>query len=50
MEYENAGVVHRRGRIVVDGYRSVLVYVDDASGDAPATFDHVVDSLVLRPN
>jgi hypothetical protein len=50
MEYKNAGVVHRRGRIVVDGYRSVLVYVDDAIGDAPATFAHVVDSLVLRPN
>ena len=50
MEYKNSGVVHRRGRIVVDGYRSVLVYVDDAIGDAPATFAHVVDSLVLRPN
>jgi hypothetical protein len=50
MEYENDGIVHRRGRIVVDGYRSVLVYVDDATGDAPATFAHVVNSLVLRHN
>jgi hypothetical protein len=50
MEYESSGVVYRRGRIVVDGYRSVLVYVDDAIGDAPATFAHVVDSMVLEHN
>jgi hypothetical protein len=45
LTYANNGTVHRRARVVVEPNLTVLVYVDDAAGDAPATFAHVVDSL-----
>jgi hypothetical protein len=45
MTYVSRGTVHRRARIIVDPNLTVLVFVDDAAGDAPATFAHVTDSL-----